>query len=57
MAKFPPGFSLQASPIESALAEGRTEEAKRMVVALLVAGRADRVVQAIAANMILTLPR
>jgi len=52
MPKLPPSFSLQASPIESALAEGRTEDAKRMVVELLKAGKADRVVQAIAADLI-----
>lgn len=52
MPKLPPSYSLQASPIRSALAEGRTEDAKRMVVELLIAGRADRIVQSIAANMI-----
>lgn len=52
MARLPPGYSLQASPIESALAEGRTEDARRMVVDLLKAGTADPVVQAIAADLI-----
>lgn len=52
MAKLPPGISHQASPIQSALAEGRAEDAKRMIVDLLRQGNADRVVQAIAADLI-----
>ncbi|MGO7185942.1 hypothetical protein ACCT14_32025 [Rhizobium brockwellii] len=52
MAKLPDGFSLQALPIESALAEGRTEDAKTAIVAILLTGKADKVVQRIAAEMI-----
>lgn len=52
MAKLPPSFSLQAAPIEAALSEGRTEDARRLVVDLLRAGKADRVTQAIAADLI-----
>ncbi|CDZ60299.1 Hypothetical protein NGAL_HAMBI2605_09390 [Neorhizobium galegae bv. orientalis] len=52
MAKFPPGFSLQASPIKSALSEGRVHDARRMVVDLLKTGKADEVVQAIAADLL-----
>ncbi len=52
MAKLPDGFSLQAVPIKSALAEGRTEDAKTLVVDLLRAGKADKVVQELAAAMI-----
>ncbi|TAT97902.1 hypothetical protein ELI49_29675 (plasmid) [Rhizobium ruizarguesonis] len=52
MAKLPDGFSLQALPIESALAEGRTEDAKTAVVAILLTGKADKVVQRLAAEMI-----
>ncbi|MBY5760921.1 hypothetical protein HFO07_30475 [Rhizobium leguminosarum] len=52
MAKLPPSFSSQAVPIQSALSEGRTEDARRMVVDLLKAGKADRIVQGIAADLI-----
>ncbi|MXN45904.1 hypothetical protein GR138_11935 [Shinella kummerowiae] len=52
MAKLPDGFSLQALPIEIAMAEGRTEDAKTAIVAVLLAGNADKVVQRIAAEMI-----
>lgn len=52
MAKLPPGYSLQASPIQSALSEGRTEDAKRLIVEILRAGNADRITQAIAADII-----
>ncbi|WJR68148.1 hypothetical protein QTA58_05150 [Neorhizobium sp. CSC1952] len=52
MAKLPPSFSLQAIEIRAALNEGRTEDAKRMVVELLRAGKADRVVQGIAADLL-----
>lgn len=52
MAKLPEGFSSQAIPIEAALAEGRTEDAKTLIVDLLLAGNADRVVQKLAAKMI-----
>ncbi|WP_105382451.1 hypothetical protein [Neorhizobium alkalisoli] len=52
MAKLPDGFSLQALPIETALSEGRTEDAKTAIIEVLLAGKADRVVQRIAAEMI-----
>ncbi|OWK25101.1 hypothetical protein AJ87_14565 [Rhizobium yanglingense] len=52
MAKLPDGFSLQAIPIKSALAEGRTEDAKTAIVKILLAGKADKVVQRLAAEMI-----
>lgn len=52
MAKLPDGFSLQALPIEAAMAEGRTEDAKTAIVALLKAGTADKVVQTLAADLI-----
>lgn len=52
MAKLPDGFSLQALPVESALAEGRTEDAKTAIVAILLTGKADKVVQRLAAEMI-----
>ena len=52
MAKLPPGFSLQAIRIQSALSEGRTADARKLVLDLLRAGTADRVVQGIAANML-----
>ncbi|MBB3562348.1 hypothetical protein FHX06_003679 [Rhizobium sp. BK512] len=52
MAKLPPSFSLQAIDIRSALSQGRTEDARRMVIELLLAGKADRVVQGIAADLL-----
>ncbi len=52
MAKLPPGFSLPAIRIESALSEGRTADALKMVVDLLRSGKADAVVQRIAATML-----
>jgi hypothetical protein len=52
MAKLPDGFSLQVLPIESALAEGRTEDAKTAIVEILLTGKADKVVQRLAAEMI-----
>ncbi|MBX5017531.1 MULTISPECIES: hypothetical protein [Rhizobium] len=52
MAKLPEGFSVQAIPIRSALAEGRTEDAKTEVVRLLLTGKADKIVQRLAAEMI-----
>jgi hypothetical protein len=52
MAKLPPNFSLQALPIESALSEGRDADARRLLVEVLKAGKADRVVQRIAADLI-----
>lgn len=53
MARLPPGFSLQAGPIQAALSEGRTPDAKRLICEILLAGRADAVVQKLAAEMIL----
>jgi hypothetical protein len=52
MAKLPDGFSLQAIPIQSALAEGRKEDAKTEIVRLLLTGKADKIVQLLAAEMI-----
>ncbi|MGV1793809.1 hypothetical protein [Rhizobium sp. A37_96] len=52
MAKLPDGFSLQAIAIESALAEGRTEDAKTAIIEVLLSGKADKVVQRLAAEMI-----
>lgn len=52
MPKLPPTFSVQAIPIRSALLEGRNEDAKRLTIELLRAGKADKVVQSIAAEMI-----
>lgn len=52
MAKLPPGFSLQAFPIEQAISEGRMEDAKTLIVKILLAGKADTVVQKIAAQLI-----
>lgn len=52
MAKLPEGYSLQASPIETALSEGRTEDAKTLIYEVLMSGRADEVVQRLAAAMI-----
>ena len=52
MAKLPEAFSLQAGPIQSAISEGRTEDAKTMIVKILLEGRADKVVQKLAASMI-----
>lgn len=52
MAPLPRGFSLQALPIKSALSEGRTEDAKTLVVEILRAGKADYVVQGLAADLI-----
>lgn len=52
MAKLPDTFSLQAIPIHTAISEGRTEDAKTLIVAILSEGRADKVVQRIAASMI-----
>ncbi|WP_167494906.1 hypothetical protein, partial [Rhizobium rosettiformans] len=50
--KLPDGMSLQAGPIQSALSEGRTEDAKTLIVAILLSGRADKVTQELAAAMI-----
>ena len=52
MAPLPKGFSLRALPIEEAIREGRTEDAKRLICEILRAGNADSVVQGLAANMI-----
>jgi hypothetical protein len=52
MAKLPDGFSVQAIPVEAALAEGRTEDAKTAIIKILMSGKADRVVQRLAAEMI-----
>lgn len=52
MARLPDGFSLQALPIEAALAEGRTEDAKTAICEILNSGRADAVVQKLAASLI-----
>ena len=52
MARLPDNFSLLALPIEAALAEGRTEDAKTAIVALLNAGKADAAVQKLAASLI-----
>ncbi|RWB65390.1 hypothetical protein [Mesorhizobium sp.] len=52
MAPLPKGFSLQASPIQAALSEGRTDDAKTLVVAILRSGKADYVVQGLAADML-----
>lgn len=57
MAKLPDTFSLAAFPIECALSEGRKEDAKRLICELLREGKADRVVQRIAADMISNKPR
>lgn len=53
MARLPPGFSIQAGPIQAALSEGRTPDAKRLICEILLAGKADAVVQKLAAEMIL----
>ena len=53
MPKLPPGLiSAQASPIAAALSEGRTEDARRMLVELLLEGKADRSSQKLAAQML-----
>ncbi|WP_412048656.1 hypothetical protein ACK6D9_11710 [Hoeflea sp. Naph1] len=52
MAKLPETFSLQAIPIQAAISEGRTEDAKTLIAAILSEGRADKVVQRLAALMI-----
>ncbi|MNV68536.1 hypothetical protein D3C71_1613970 [compost metagenome] len=52
MAKLPEGFSLQAMPIEAALAEGRDEDAKQAIFEILSSGTADRVTQRLAAEML-----
>jgi hypothetical protein len=52
MVPLPRGFSLQANPIRSALSEGRTEDAKRLTAEILRTGKADHVVQGIAADLL-----
>ncbi|ESZ76504.1 MULTISPECIES: hypothetical protein [unclassified Mesorhizobium] len=52
MAPLPKGFSLQAIPIESALSEGRIEDAKTLLIDLLRSGKAGAVVQRLAADML-----
>lgn len=52
MAPLPKGFSLQALPIEAALSEGRTEDAKTLVVEILRSGKADPIVQGLAADLL-----
>ncbi|RWE49273.1 MAG: hypothetical protein EOS79_07600 [Mesorhizobium sp.] len=57
MAPLPKGYSLQAAPIKAALSEGRTEDAKTLVVAILRSGKADCVVQGLAADLLKPPPR
>lgn len=52
MARLPPDFSMQAVPIEAAIDEGRKEDAKYLVCEILLTGKADKVVQRLAAEMI-----
>lgn len=52
MAPLPFTFSTLAFPIETALSEGRTDDAKRMIVELLLSGKADASVQRLAADLI-----
>lgn len=52
MAPLPKGFSLQALPVERAISEGRSEDAKTLIIELLRAGKADRIVQGLAADML-----
>jgi hypothetical protein len=52
MAPLPKGFSFQATPIRAALSEGRKADAVRLVTELLRTGKADPVVQGIAADLI-----
>ncbi|EXL09985.1 hypothetical protein [Aquamicrobium defluvii] len=52
MAKLPPNFSMQAIPIEAAIEEGRPDDAKRLICEVLLSGKADKVVQRLAAEMI-----
>ncbi|KQS80429.1 hypothetical protein ASG25_02120 [Rhizobium sp. Leaf384] len=57
MAKLPDDFSLQAFPIESAISEGRTEDARRLLVEILLTGNASKVTQKLAAEMLSPKPR
>lgn len=52
MAPLPFPFSLQASPIESAIAEGRAEEALHKLVHALRSKEDDRAIRWLAANWI-----
>lgn len=52
MVSIPSRFSLPAISIRGALQEGRVNDAKTMVIDLLRAGRADAVVQGIAADLL-----
>lgn len=52
MAKIPGGFSVVATEIQSAINEGRTEDAKTRLVEILLSGTADKHVQRIAARLI-----
>ncbi|CAN7701059.1 hypothetical protein [Mesorhizobium sp. LjNodule214] len=52
MAPFPKVFSLQASAIKSALSEGRTKDARDLIVDILRSGKADTVVQGLAADLL-----
>lgn len=57
MAKIPPSVSLRALPIKSALQEGRTQEAKRLILTHLRDGTADQVIQGLAADLIEAKPK
>lgn len=52
MAPFPKGLSLQAMPIQSAIAEGRTADAVTLLVDILRAGNADGTTQGLAADLL-----
>lgn len=57
MAPLPKNFSLQAVPIKAALSEARDADAERLVCEILRSGKADHVVQALAADMIMRVKR
>ena len=52
MAPLPKSFSLQAIPIRAAISEDRKEDAKTMICEILRTGKADAVVQGLAADML-----
>lgn len=52
MAPLPKGFSLQAIPVRAAMSEGRTRDATDLVCEILRSGRADKVIQGIAADLL-----
>ncbi|NGN44343.1 hypothetical protein G6N74_25045 [Mesorhizobium sp. CGMCC 1.15528] len=52
MAPLPKNFSSKALPIEAALSEGRTNDARTLIVDSLLTGEADGVVQRLAAEML-----